>query len=490
MTTASQYRCHDGKSVEDMLAAQLKQFEGAPIFQKTTLPQTHGTVELEDEGTTFTAHNCTGLEVTTKYAGHQLSDLTDMTIHETTLNTTECGVVAGWFADTHLDDLETLDLSFSTLPADGVNRILNEIKARKKRCALEILKLDGCTRPTQETIDCIAGALASAPNIFEVSLGSLFIDDADIIGVSQGCVNSDGITTLILDDNRIGPEGALRLREMMRGTFSLKTLEVSHNRLVGEGAVALLESLPFAPHVTSLGLGANGIHTLPDINASCLADSQLRSLSLRDNFLGVQGTISLCNVLRATESLTALYLNGNKLGSDGLCVLLATLANSENSIKCLDISSNEIGPGQACIDLSQFIADPGCKLLKMDLSYNPIGDDGLFILDEAFPKATSLRFIVLQNCGIKETTTYEVELTPASPVQQVPTTPDSEGNPDGHSVCNSDVSGGAVGDDGDNVPFPLLPTPVLQIDIDEGEGSDGSGSEEDRDDSVSESDND
>ncbi|KAJ9445605.1 RAN GTPase-activating protein 1 [Diplonema papillatum] len=188
--------------------------------------------------------------------------------------------------------------------------------------------------------------------------------------------------------------------------------------LVDEGAAKLLNCLSVcALHISHLGLGANGIRSLSDVSMDAFRGNELRMLSLRDNHLGVDGSLDLAQRLRNAENLTALYVSNNSISDDGLRYLLASLTPHSDAalqptisgVRCLDASSNGIGK-KGCAEFAAFVALPGVRLLKLDLSFNPgIGDDGLTILDEPLADAPSLRHLTLLSCGVQDTKSYTVE---------------------------------------------------------------------------------
>eukprot|EP00754_Rhynchopus_humris_P020085 Rhum_TRINITY_DN14677_c26_g1::Rhum_TRINITY_DN14677_c26_g1_i1::g.109680::m.109680 len=378
------------------------------------------------------------------------------------------------------------------LPADGLAAVLGALAERGESGRMEdldTLHLDGCTMTTPECVDAIANVMAASPSLRDVQLSHLYVDDGDVVSLCQGCINAPSIGSLTLDDNQIGPQGATALVEAMRGSEALTSLELNHNRLCDAGAATLLNALQYTQRLTHLGLGANGIHDLASLSASCLEDAALRSLSLRDNHLGVTGAIALGKAVRGATSLTALYVSNNRLGADGACVLLSALCEQKNSVRCLDLSNNEICTPQAFLDIAQYISDPSAQVLKLDLSDNAIGEEGLFVLDEAFPHATALRYLILQRCGLTDTRTYTVEIKGAG--QQSGSEAGSEAGLTDIASSTAEAAS-AVGDSHAIMMMAQAPRPVLQVDIDDDYGSVGGSTDDegaDDDDESNDSDN-
>eukprot|EP01063_Lacrimia_lanifica_P015704 TRINITY_DN22386_c0_g1_i1.p1 TRINITY_DN22386_c0_g1~~TRINITY_DN22386_c0_g1_i1.p1 ORF type:complete len:461 (+),score=180.32 TRINITY_DN22386_c0_g1_i1:69-1451(+) len=367
--------------------------------------------ELRSDGLEFYGDECEGEEIIETFPPDALSEVTDMSLCEATLDKSHCDFIAEyWIESGVLDDLETLDLSTAKIAPDGLARLLQAIATREKKIELDKLVLDGCTRADQAVMEAIVEVCHMSPSLREMHLSDLWLDDTDCLTLSQGLVNCRSMSTLVLNDNRVGPEGAVHLAEVLRGCFALRTVEVNHNRLVDEGVATLLNILDYAPHITSMGLGANGVHGFDNVNGNALKNCGLTSLSLRDNHLLVHGSIGLSKLLRGAASIRNLYLHNCRLGNDGACVILGALADSDNGIRCLDLSQNGIGHPQGAVDIIQYLCADTARVLKLDLSYNAgLGDDGLFVLDEGFKAVHALRFLILTGCAVKETASYDVE---------------------------------------------------------------------------------
>jgi len=81
----------------------------------------------------------------------------------------------------------------------------------------------------------------------------------------------------------------------------------------------------------------------------CLQDllkgtTKLKKLQIDFNELMVQGAQCVAKGLSRNNSLESLNIKGNVIGDQGLVYLAQALVASNNRIKELDISLNEIGP--------------------------------------------------------------------------------------------------------------------------------------------------
>lgn len=120
---------------------------------------------------------------------------------------------------------------------------------------------------------------------------------------------------------------------------------------------------------------------------------------MRWNKIGADGATSLSHALADesyTQSLEKLYLDGNKLGDEGVMRLAEAIKiNKESKIKVLHLAKNKIGDGGAK-SLAKMI-EKNTTLKEISLNNNRISDRGLKCLFEALQKNTSIEKVDLRN---------------------------------------------------------------------------------------------
>ena len=164
-----------------------------------------------------------------------------------------------------------------------------------------------------------------------------------------------GLTSLYLNDNQIGDEGA----RVLASLSGLTSLDLNHNQIGAEGA-RVLASLS---GLTSLDLrynqiGAEGARALSSLSGLTLLD-------IRNNRIGDEGARALASL----SGLTSLHLNHNQIGAEGARVL-----SSMSSLTSLDLDGNQIGDegARALSSLS--------GLTSLRLNDNQIGAEGAWAL--------------------------------------------------------------------------------------------------------------
>lgn len=181
-----------------------------------------------------------------------------------------------------------------------------------------------------------------------------------------------GLKRLVLSRNRFEHDAAAQLAASA-GLARLEVLDLRENELGEGGARALAAS----PHFGSL-----------------------RDLELRGNRLGPSGA----EALAASDRLPALERLGladNDVGAPRISSL--SRVHDLLRIPVLDLSSNDIEPVALLVILNR-PPSPSThefRIRELDLSDNPIGDDGARILARS-PHLAELRVLKLGNCGIGE----------------------------------------------------------------------------------------
>jgi hypothetical protein len=223
-----------------------------------------------------------------------------------------------------------------------------------------------------------------------------------------GSPHLGGLKELGLNGNTLGPEGASGLAGAP-WLAGLERLEVAENGLTAADLERLLERVP---NLTGLDVSRNPLggftawFTRPGLRvvaAACVrCDAvgspdipagpplELEALDLRHNALAPD---ALAALLRRTPRLARLDLGFTDCGDDGAAalaaVLLPRLAN-------LGLRATRLTPaGAVTIARSSGLAD----VTDLDVSVNPLGDDGSGALLAGFPNLTRLD---LANAGLTD----------------------------------------------------------------------------------------
>ena len=202
------------------------------------------------------------------------------------------------------------------------------------------------------------------------------------------------LSSLDLNCNPIGNEGANSLAHALRVNTSLSSLDLHGNTIGDEGANSLAQALRVNTSLSSLDLDSNFIRNegANSLAQALRVNTSLSSLDLSQNYIGNEGANSLAQALRVNTSLSSLDLSGILIGNEGANSLAQAL-RVNTSLSSLNLSGNPIG-NEGANSLAQALT-VNTSLSSLDLSRNSIGYKGANSLGQALTVNTSLSSLKL-----------------------------------------------------------------------------------------------
>lgn len=135
---------------------------------------------------------------------------------------------------------------------------------------------------------------------------------------------------LSLDNNRIGPNGAKRLADMLARYGAIRYLSLNHNALGDEGAKTIGVALPYNVGLKHLSLSHNSIgdEGLTAIARGLMDNITLRELELSHNRCSDLGASTFASLFNQNVGLSTINLQDNMITDDGVSKMgLALLEN-------------------------------------------------------------------------------------------------------------------------------------------------------------------
>jgi len=129
-------------------------------------------------------------------------------------------------------------------------------------------------------------------------------------------------------------------------------LDLSNNQITSQGVSILASALHKNTTLKALSLLSNhvcdkGIHSLAE--ALSVHNSTLTMLGLGSNEITDEGVKYVAQILRTNHTLIALTLQNNRIGSQGVELLMETLTRFNRKLEILNISSNTL-INDSCVD--------------------------------------------------------------------------------------------------------------------------------------------
>ncbi|KOO31958.1 hypothetical protein Ctob_004793 [Chrysochromulina tobinii] len=209
---------------------------------------------------------------------------------------------------------------------------------------------------------------------------------ADAILIASDLKFMAVLTTLDLDSNNIGNNGAKAIAEALKVNGVLTELKLWSNKIGDEGAIAIAEALKVNAVMTTLDLGGNkiGVEGAIAIAEALKVTAILTTLSLWNNSIGDEGATAIAQALKVNAVVTSLFLGYNKIGDEG-AIVIAEALKVNAVVTTLYLGGNRIG-----VEGAKAIAEAlkvNAVLTNLDLFNNSIGAEGAIAIAKALKPA-------------------------------------------------------------------------------------------------------
>ncbi|CAF1468361.1 unnamed protein product, partial [Adineta steineri] len=174
------------------------------------------------------------------------------------------------------------------------------------------------------------------------------------------------LSTLYIDENQIGIEGAQHLANILQKNTTLTTLSIGENQIGDEG---MRHSL----HVLDLSSNQLKMSNAQYFASMLENNTTLITLDLRDNKLRSKGIEFIADALKKNKTLRILNLRFNHIDDDGAEYLADTLITNK-TLATLNLWNNDI-TGIGVRSLANAL-QKNTALTTLDLGRNRIGSDG------------------------------------------------------------------------------------------------------------------
>ncbi|CAG9319021.1 unnamed protein product [Blepharisma stoltei] len=188
----------------------------------------------------------------------------------------------------------------------------------------------------------------------EESLSTYFNSDLATTKLGHKLVSQRGSSTLNLSDAFIGDEGCKMLAQYLKENPNIQILDLRGNNISQEGLKEILYALRAPNNISQISLEWNNIgNDLMLLSETLMYNSTLKSLDLRNNRIGPEGTGFLAKLIENNKSLVKLDLRWNELSATGGRILAEAL-KKPHTISTVEISGNKI-PDEVCQEIEQFL---------------------------------------------------------------------------------------------------------------------------------------
>jgi Ran GTPase-activating protein (RanGAP) involved in mRNA processing and transport len=305
----------------------------------------------------------------------------------------------------------------------SVEEFVRAVRDKKAR-SVEMKYVDDVD---SQDIQSMCAAIASSRWLHDVKLTHMEFDDAQICAIAKAVASNPSVRGLDLSRNELSLPGCRGLSQIIRGTSSLLSLNLS-GEIDEEGSLEVLKALAKNKSVVDLdisvwsitreacigirellttgllkrlilsygSMGYAGSQGCREISSALATNQTLQVLDLKENSLGDEGCRILCEALESNKCLKQLFLSRNDLGPESGAAI-GKLLMKHPALEHLDLSSNSL-MGDGTTPIFEGLVRDTCKLKYLNLASNDIG---LFdnTVGDAIKRNTSLRTIILTRNG-------------------------------------------------------------------------------------------
>ena len=285
--------------------------------------------------------------------------------------------------------LEILDISNTNLGPAEIDTLAEALKDHDLR-RLNI----SCNNIGNSGINAFATALYSCPHLEELNVSFNRFEDLGACSLASSfCYFAQCFHKLDISNNFIASKGCKAIAEALQLCVNLRELCISH-------------SLLHSKHTGAIVFGAAVKHC-----------TNLFKLDISYNYIGSDGINAIAKALKHCPHLEELNASFNHIEDFGACSLASSFCYYAQCLHKLDISNNPIGSEgckaiaealQLCVNLRELCishsllrdgtgaivfadAVKHCtNLVKLDISYNYIGSDGINAIAKALKHCSHL----------------------------------------------------------------------------------------------------
>ncbi|KAL8595205.1 hypothetical protein ACOMHN_043358 [Nucella lapillus] len=244
----------------------------------------------------------------------------------------------------------------------------------------------------------LAQVLRTQDCIVELRIGKTQLCSADVAALCGALRHNSTLASLDLRLNSLSHVGASAIASVLSHTQVLQQLNLSSTGLEVAGCRDVLAAVTLNRTLAELDLSFLNVgDSVCDAVRDVLrANGALRRLRLRSNNFSSVGIAIIAEGLHRNRSLLELDLSRNILGDGGIEALARYIPESaltEISLENCNVTC------AACGVLSQMIISSK-RLRVLDLSVNPLGDEGVQGLAAALERSSVLHSLALNMCGV------------------------------------------------------------------------------------------
>ncbi|KAM3919263.1 NACHT, LRR and PYD domains-containing protein 12-like [Leptodactylus fuscus] len=265
--------------------------------------------------------------------------------------------------------IETLQLASNYLPDTACAQLASVIRNNQ---SLKIIDLTNNCLSGPHFSDLMAALSSPACRIEELHLGNNNLPDTSCIHLASVIRNNQSLKILVLSRNSLsGPHFSNLMAALSSPDCRIEELHLAYNDLPDTSCTQLASVIRNNQSLKTLDLSGNrlsGPHFNDLMAALSSPDCRIEKLRLRGNNLPDTSCTQLASVIRNNQSLKILDLSNNRLSGPHFSDLMAALSSPACRIQELHLAGNDL-QDTSCTQLASGIRN-NQSLKKLDLTNN------------------------------------------------------------------------------------------------------------------------
>ncbi|KPA81472.1 putative paraflagellar rod component [Leptomonas pyrrhocoris] len=335
--------------------------------------------------------------------------------------------------------VQEVNIANNNLGEDAVQYIVAALQANPK---LTIMNVDVNPSISENSAQAISGLtlvnrappqirsiLPSLENnarevtAIDFSPNTVAVNDDSVWLLSQALRTNTVVRSLNLSHNSIGDRGATYLAALFRENSSVASLDLSSNSIGNRGAQALCDCFYANRGLQVVNLSNNvmdmeGVNSLTDVlrKNHKLREINMAKTRVPEEFSTAVQTAcalnrecpavknayySLCDNDTSLSQLHLHNLTDERAIDDESMRSICSALHSKAFVYELDVSGNKIGAA-GCAQLASVLSAEACRIMRLNLSNNPIDDVAAAELAKCFSNNTTLTNIDLRQTNITD----------------------------------------------------------------------------------------
>ena len=199
--------------------------------------------------------------------------------------------------------IQQLDISHNYTSDDGAVAISEFLKNNSTLQGLNVSFNQIHNRGIIE----IGKALETNTTLKTIDISHNNISDDGAVAISEFLKINSTLQELNMSDNKIYNRGIIEIGKALETNTTLKTIDISHNYISDDGAVAICEFLKINSTLQELNMSYNKIHRgIIEIGKALETNTTLKTIDISHNYISDDGAVAISEFLKNNSTLQEL----------------------------------------------------------------------------------------------------------------------------------------------------------------------------------------